>query len=290
MASNFPTGIDFAGSQILNVRFQVLAVDPANPADGQAWYNSTQGLLKVRVNGVTISLGRLDQITPPGAALNMNAQRITALADATGGTDATTLQQVQALVAAVSSGMAWKDSARVAVSSNVNVASPGSILDGVTFAAGDQNRRVLLIGQTAAAENGLYDWNGGAVAMTRTPDANTDGRVLEMVVPVEQGSQADTGWILTTDAVTLGTTTLSFTRIFGGTAVAGTKKFALLYGGLATQTITHNLGTTDFVWSCRDATTNTPVFPDVVPIDNNTAEARETVAPGANSRRISIVG
>ena len=289
MSAKFPNGIDLTLSQLLNAVLHPLAADPptATLVDGQVW-TLTSGVLKIRLAGATISLGRLDQITAPTASLNLNGQKITALADGTAGTDATTLQQVQALVAAVSSAMAWKDSVRVGVTSNVNIASPGATLDGVAFAAGDQNKRVFLMGQTAGAENGIYDWNGAATPMTRSTDADTSADVLGMVVPIEQGSNADTGWILTTDAVTLNTTALSFTRIYG--AAAGPRKFTSTYGGNATQTITHNLGTMDFTWSCRDATLGTPIFPDVVPIDNNTAEAREAAAPAANSRRIVLIG
>lgn len=284
----FPNGIDLVGSQLSNVRLQVLAADPATPADGQAWYNSTQGLLKLRLGGATVSLGRLDQITVPGAALNMNAQRVTNQADAVAGTDSTTLQQVQALVAAVTSGLAGKDSVRVVSSSNVNIASPGTVIDGVTFAAGDANKRAFLSAQTAGTENGIYDWNGAATPMTRSADAATGAALQAAYFPVDTGSQGDTLWLVTTDNIVLGTTIVVSQRMIGG--ATGPKKFVLTYGGNAVQTITHNLGTTEFTWAVRDATTNNPAFPDVIPVDANTAQAMEVVAPGANSRKITIIG
>lgn len=288
MPANFPNGIDLNLTSLLNAILHPLATRPAAPRDGQVW-TLTSGVLEIRLAGATISLGRLDQTSPPTSTLNLNNQKIGSLADGTAGTDATTLQQVQNMVAAITSGLAPKDSVRIAVSSNVNIASPGATLDGVTFAAGDQNRRVALLGQTDATQNGIWDWNGGASPMTRSADAATGAALSGAFAPVEQGSQADTVWMITTDGITLGTTAISWTRIFGGNAVQ-LRKFTLTYGGSATQTIAHNLGTTEFVWSCRDATTNNPVFPDVVPIDANTAEAREAVAPGANSRKIVIEG
>lgn len=57
-------------------------------------------------------------------------------------------------------------------SANVNIASPGGSIGGVTLSAGDY---VQLYGQTNAAENGLYQWNAAAStlstpAMTLIPD------------------------------------------------------------------------------------------------------------------------
>ena len=289
MPANFPNGLDLNLTSLLNAIIHPLATDPASPINGQVW-TLTSGILKIRLNGATISLGRLDQISAPTAAVNLNAQRITALADGTAGTDATTLQQVQTLVNAVTSNMDWKDGgARVASTANVVLTGPGATMDGVTLAVGD---RVLLKDQTAGAENGLYVFNGSTTAMTRTTDADTAAEVLGMVVAVQEGSvNSDSGWLLTTNApITLGTTALAFTRIFGGAAASGPRKFALTYGGNAVQTITHNLATTEFTWAVRDATTNNSVFPDVIPVDANTAQATEAAAPGTNSRKIVIVG
>ena len=43
-------------------------------------------------------------------------------------------------------GLSWKDSARVATQSNVNLSSPGATVDGITMVSGD---RVLVRAQTA---------------------------------------------------------------------------------------------------------------------------------------------
>ena len=60
-------------------------------------------------------------------------------------------------------GLAWKDSARVGTQSNINLSSPGATVDGVTMASQD---RVLVRNQSTQSENGIYVWNGSAVAMT----------------------------------------------------------------------------------------------------------------------------
>src|SRR5688572_25411472 len=80
--------------------------------------------------------------------------------------DAVNVSQLNSAV----EGLAWKDSARVGTVSNINLAAPGASVDSITMAAGD---RVLVKTQTTPSENGLYNWNGAAVAMTRALDATT---------------------------------------------------------------------------------------------------------------------
>ena len=103
--------------------------------------------------------------------------------------------------------------ARVAPPGNVNTASPGATFDGVTMVVGD---RALLPNQTTPSQNGLWIWNGAAVAMTRAPDADTAVKLTDsLMVQVDEGTaNRNTQWMLTTDKpITLGTTALRFTRI-----------------------------------------------------------------------------
>lgn len=102
-----------------------------------------------------------------------------------------------------------------ASTANVNVAAPGATIDGVALTAGD---RVLLKDQTAGAENGLYLWNGAAVAMTRSPDADTSAEFPAGVVVYVRGGTANgaKSFIHTTaGAITLGTTALTFAQLGG---------------------------------------------------------------------------
>jgi hypothetical protein len=82
----------------------------------------------------------------------------------------------------------WKASARVSTAGNINLASPGSNLDGVAMNVGD---RVLLRGQTAGAQNGIYLWNGPTAAMTRAPDANAPTELEAATVTIREGSSAN---------------------------------------------------------------------------------------------------
>jgi phage-related tail fiber protein len=116
---------------------------------------------------------------------------------------------------AVSSGLDVKASVHVASTGNLTLAAPGANIDGVAMVAGD---RVLLKNQTAPAENGIYVWNGAAVAMTRAADADASAEVTAgMFTFVEEGTaNSDSGWVLTTNApIVLGTTGLVFAQFSG---------------------------------------------------------------------------
>src|SRR5215831_16653173 len=86
-------------------------------------------------------------------------------------------------------GLSWKDSARVASTANVVVATGGLIaVDGVTVAAGD---RVLLKNQTTASENGIYAAASGAWA--RATDLDAGPELVNAAVFISEGAtQADT--------------------------------------------------------------------------------------------------
>lgn len=195
-----------------------LATDPLARAN----HTGTQIASTISDFDAQVRTNRLDQLANPTTAVNFGGQRATNGAQASGGTDFTTLQQVQNLLSAGINGNDYKNSARVAVGTNVSLTAPGASLDGVALAAGN---RVLLYGQTAPAENGLYDWTAAGTALVRSTDADANSEVSAgMTVPIEEGTRADNFAILTTDgAITLGTTGLAFTFISGpGAYVAGT--------------------------------------------------------------------
>jgi hypothetical protein len=107
--------------------------------------------------------------------------------------------------------MDWKDSVKTATTANITFSGMQTI-DGVVLSVGDE---VLVKDQTTASQNGIYIVASGAWA--RREDANADGKMTaNMVVAVEQGTvNTDTVWMLTTnDPITVGTTALSFVRIY----------------------------------------------------------------------------
>lgn len=136
-------------------------------------------------------------------------------------------------VDAAAQGLDWKASVRVASTGNLTVATPGATVDGVTLAAND---RVLLMNQTAGAENGIYVFNGAGSALTRATDADTSAKVSSgAAVSVSEGTVngGKVYILITPDPITLGTTSLAFTLMNGGQGTAYTAGNGLSLTGSA---------------------------------------------------------
>ena len=162
-----------------------------------------------------VRTSRLDQMTAPTASVSLNSQKITNLATPTADGDAAT----KAYVDATKQGLDVKDSVRVATTGNITL-SAAQTIDGVAVVAGE---RVLVKDQSTASGNGIYVVAAGA--WSRATDADTSAKVTAgMFTFVAEGTvNADSGWVLTTnDAITLNTTSLTFTQFSGaGQIVAG---------------------------------------------------------------------
>jgi hypothetical protein len=157
----------------------------------------------------------LSAFAVPTAALNLNNQNINNLADPTTAQQAATKNYVDNAVA----GLSWKAPARGASTANIAALSGTMTLDGVALIAGD---RVLVKNQTTQSANGVYVVAAGAWA--RATDCATAAQLLNMAVYIEEGTtQADTGWVMTTNApITVGSTNLVYVQFTGaGTYTAG---------------------------------------------------------------------
>lgn len=251
-----------------------------------------------------------------------NVARIINLPNPTADHHAATMGYVDSVV----EGLAWKDSVRVATQGNINLSNPGATIDGITMVAGD---RVLVRAQTNAAENGIYVWNGAAIAMTRALDANTAAELEQAVVTVEEGSSAGATFRQTNVNFTLGTDPVNWTT-FGTSAPAATettagiaeiatqaetdngtdderivtplklanwsgriRKYGTLIGdGSATQyTVTHNLNTRDVhVAIYRNSGAYDQVNVDIEHTTVNTVTIRFASAPATNAFRVVVMG
>lgn len=166
-----------------------------------------------------------------GTGKNFGNQRLLAVGDPQAETDAINLQSARRLVQGVTSR---KEAVRVATTANITVSAPGSAIDGVTLATGD---RVLLKDQTTGSQNGIYDFNGSAVALTRSADADSDVEVKPGTqVFVSEGTvNGNTTWQITTDGpIVVGTTTLVWAQTSaGGTTYTAGNGLSLTSGSFA---------------------------------------------------------
>jgi hypothetical protein len=150
----------------------------------------------------------------PTAAVSLNSQRITNLAEPSASTDAATKNYVDS----VAQGLDVKASVVAATTANITLTAPQTI-DGISVIAGD---RVLVKNQTTASANGIYVVAAGA--WTRAVDADSWAELISAFVFVERGTvNADTGYVCTVDpGGTLNSTNVTFAQFSGaGTYVAG---------------------------------------------------------------------
>jgi len=255
---------------------------------------------------------------------DLSNQKIINLADGTSPTDAVTKQQLDAAVR----GLDWKQSVRAASTTNVTLASPGASMDGVTLASGD--RVLLKDQTTASQNGiYTWSASGSALVRANDADSSAEV-TGGMAVTVTEGTvNADKVYVLTTnDPITLDTTSLAFAPLGGGGAtysagnglqnnsntfsilldsgsgllVSGTGlKIDPTYTGLAkrfsqdatttaSQTVTHNLSTTDVVVVVRDKTTGEAVECDWFAATANTVTLTFATAPTSGQYRVTVLG
>jgi hypothetical protein len=165
-----------------------------------------------------VQTNRLDQLAAPTAAVAINGQLLSGLANPVSAQDAATKYYVDA----IATGLDVKASCRAATVANITLSNTQTV-DGVVLVAGN---RVLAKNQTAAEDNGIYVVVDGG-AWTRSTDADNTpaGEVTSgMYTFITEGTvNADAGFILSTaDPIVLGTTDLTFVQFSGaGQVIAG---------------------------------------------------------------------
>jgi hypothetical protein len=164
-----------------------------------------------------------------------SVSKVTNLPSPSSAGDAAPKSYVDSLV----EGLAWKDSCRVSTQANLDLSNPGATIDGITMASQD---RVLVRAQSTASENGIYVWNGSAVALTRSLDASTFAELEQAVTTVEEGTSAATTWRQDQINGTIGSSSISWVA-FGTSAPSASESTAGI-AELATQAET-DTGTDD---------------------------------------------
>lgn len=282
---------DPAKAATASIPLTALATDPLARANHTGQQNaSTISNLQATVTGYSLSL-----FAVPTGPLDHGGFRASNAADPTQPQDLATRGWTLTQVEQSAAGISSKPAVRAVATANVASLSGSQTIDGVTLAAGD---RVLLTGQTAAAQNGPHVVAAGA--WTRPPagadnDELTPG-ALWLVLAGTTG--AGTQWRLaTTGAVTVGTTAVSIVQFGAGAsytaglgltlagsdfnvgagtgitvsadavavdlAVVGRKFVGTITGDGSTTafTLTHNLGNADAVPGFNDRASGDMFFP-----------------------------
>jgi len=149
--------------------------------------------------------------------INTDGNAITGLPAPVSASDAANKGYVDANLA----GLSWKNAVVAASTTNLDLDGLET-LDGISCVAGD---RVLVMNQTASAENGVYIVSGSAWARASDFDELTPiDEINGAAVYVEQGATyADNGYTVTSIVAVLDTDPIVFTQFNGASAItAGT--------------------------------------------------------------------
>jgi hypothetical protein len=162
----------------------------------------------LNLNGNTLS--SLDAngniiISPNGSgAVDVANHRITGVAAPVNSTDAANKAYVDNAV----SGLDWKAAANLLATTNVALTGSTNtlIIDGhAALGTAHVGYRLLLTGQTTAADNGVYNYtdNGTTYALVRSADADTYQELVGSSVYIMEGlNYAKTGWVQTNHYLT----------------------------------------------------------------------------------------
>lgn len=264
MVANFGKPIDLNTNELRNAVIQNLGADPGSPLEGQIWWNTVGHLMKwFNGTGVIDPLNRANHngsqlaatisnftaavqaiqwasMAQPTGAVSMNAQQFSGLPAASGNGQAIEYAQFNTALANLATGMDLKETqAQVVATVNINTASPGATIAGKTMVAND---RVLLSAQTTATQNGLYQWNGSASALTRTTDANSAGSIMggTMVVVGDLDTvNPDTIWMQThvgtgtNGAIVIGTDSQTWIRVLSPVTLTAGNGISITAGVIA---------------------------------------------------------
>lgn len=351
MARSFLTPINLNQLEIQNVRAQNAAADISSPVAGQYWFNTTGSLFKwyngsaiidplSRANHSgtqvastisnlqsTVQAYPLSSFAVPTANVPMGGFTLSGLSttpNAAG--QAAEYSWVISQVQSAAAGISSKPPVQAVATTNNALSGLGAI-DGYTPAAGD---RILVVGQTTASQNGVYNAASGAWTRTTTDGAAPGEIETGAMWLVNNGTTyGATQWrVSTAGTIVIGTTAISIVQFgagasysagngitltgstfsvnpaaSGGIAVSAggvsvdttivARKFATTIGDGSTTafTVTHNLGTQDTHIQVRQVANPYGVVEcDLAATTTNTSTITFATAPAANAYRVVVMG
>jgi len=278
MATKVTNGLDLVQTQLINALMHPISSDPATPAVGQVWFNTTDGRLKVQRSDGTKSLALLEDVTAgsvTGALWNADTLIKADVDDtpipltvdpstvvgraASGAIVALTAAQIRTILGVEAGATADQTAAQI-LAELLTVDGTGSGLDADTIRGtslvdlATQSELDAAINDLISAAPGTLDTlNELAAALGDDPNFATT---------VTTGLNSKTGKY----AADIG----------DGTAT--------------TYTVTHSLGSTDVVVSVRDTATNDQVIADISHATANTITVEFDTAPATGAYRVVVVG
>lgn len=268
---------------------------------------------------------RLDEFAAPSTAVSLNSQKLTNVANGTNSTDAVNKSQldvVSGVASAAAAGVSIKEPVRVVSTSNITL-SGAQTIDGVSVVAGD---RVLVAGQTTAANNGIYVCAVSSWGRATDMDATGEVKPGTLVAVTEGTAGADSIYILSSDAaVTIGTTAQTWSKFLSGgttytagnginisgntlsvaantgisvtgsgvavdTSVVARKYVATVASGSADVTVTHNLGNDYPTVQVYEISSGTQVLVPFTSTSANAGTLSFSTAPTSNQYKVVVIG
>jgi hypothetical protein len=177
-------------------------------------------------------------------------------------------------VHAATIGLSVKDSVRVATNSSITISSANTIIDGVTLADLD---RILVKNQGTASENGIYTYSISTGLLVRAEDQESPKE--GDFVFVEEGSNANTGWIVQSDSTWAQFSASGEYTFNGGLQLSGTT-VSVDYSSLESQLVSD-----DFA---KNADYSTVTRKYANSITGNSTDSTFSFTHGLNSRDVMV--
>jgi hypothetical protein len=220
-SADLGNGLQFDGTGQIEIDENVVATQTDLSTDIGAHSDLTTGVHGVTGDVVgtsdaqTLTNKDLGTGTTLSADIGAAGNTVTDLATPTNASDAAT----KGYVDAVAEGLHIHASVVALADSNITLPTAPTAVDGVTLSTGN---RVLLIGQTAPEENGIYVVINGDLARAEDYDTAEEVQAGDFVFVSGGSVYASTGWVQENNVATLGTDPIEWSQFSGaGTFSAG---------------------------------------------------------------------